>query len=313
MDYSNLEKIRGQFTQLNLLGSQIDVYDFTYTTHRTTDFPHTHPFHEFYYILDGRATFRLGNKKIQFQKGDILYVASGTEHMYLSDKSIRCEYANIAFNIFMNTTPNERNPKNRNDYHELIDDENFLIQNLLAFGTRHVQDDGSCLKSLEDIIYCMERSHLGDFICLMSYQICFFLSAMQNFSDVVIRADFKEEVQRLKSKRTSAAIQIAEYIWEHCEQDITIDQLADTLGYSRRSAQRILSDYYSVGYSVLLTHYRVARLKIALENGTDTLESFSEKCGYNDTRVLSRNFLKITGMTVAKFKKNLKEQKQNQT
>ncbi|MCI8598826.1 MAG: helix-turn-helix transcriptional regulator [Lachnospiraceae bacterium] len=230
--------------------------------------------------------------------------------MYLSEESFDCEYINIAFDICMNQGATGRSTKEQDDFQELIEDEHFLIHNLLVFGTRHVQDKGGCLKSLDDIVCCLEQSYLGDFICLMAYETCFFLSALQNFSDTVIREDFTEEVYRLSSKRAVPAIKISEYIWNHCEEDITIEQIADTLGYSKRSIQRLLSDYYSVGYSVLLTHYRIAKLKIALQNGTDTLNSFSEKCGYNDTRVLSRNFIKITGMTVAEFKQNLKAHKE---
>lgn len=308
LDYSILSRTQGQLAHLKLLGCQIDVYDLSYTNQRNSDFPHAHPFHEFYYILGGKVTLKVGNKKQQLKKGDILFVASGIEHMYLSEESSNCEYVNIAFDLRMDQPSVGRSAKEQDDFRDLIEDENFLIQNLLAFGTRHVRDKGGCLRSLENIVQCLEQSYLGDFICLMSYEVCFFLSALQNFSDIVVREDFKDEVRRLSDRRAVPAIKMSEYIWNHCEENITIEQIADALGYSKRSAQRILSDYYSVGYSVLVTHYRVAKLKMALQNGTDTLESFSEKCGYNDTRVLSRNFMKITGMTVAKFKQNLKKQ-----
>lgn len=309
MDYSILSRTQGQLVHLKLLGCQIDVYDLSYTNQRNSDFPHTHPFHEFYYILGGKVTLKVGNKKQQLRNGDILFVASGIEHMYLSEESSDCEYVNIAFDFRMDQNSFGRSVKDQDDFRDLIEDEQFLIQNLLAFGTRHVKDSGGCRKSLENIISCLEQTYLGDFICLTSYEICFFISALQNFSETVVREDLKEEVSRLSDRRAVPAIKMSEYIWDHCEENITIEQIADALGYSKRSAQRILSDYYSVGYSVLLTHYRVAKLKMALQEGTDTLESFSEKCGYNDTRVLSRNFVKITGMTVAKFKKNIKDQK----
>ncbi|MCI8598825.1 MAG: cupin domain-containing protein [Lachnospiraceae bacterium] len=68
MNYSILSRTRGQLSQLNLLGGQIVVYDFSYTNQRNKDFPHAHPFHEFYYILGGKATLKVGNKKLRLKK-----------------------------------------------------------------------------------------------------------------------------------------------------------------------------------------------------------------------------------------------------
>ena len=305
-DYHLLDRIAGLMSYLQLLTCQITIYDFCYTDQRTCDFPHAHPFHEFYFLLRGSACIWTKEREFHLKEGDLLYVAPKTQHCFVAERSPDCGYVNVAFDFLTSAVPSTTPYKTLLRCEEIEYDEQFLIRNLTAGGTRCVKDHNGCRQEVDSIVTCLGNTFFGDTIRLFAYETCFFLSALQNFSQVLTREDFPLIDQFIRNRTCVKAVMIAQYVWEHCDEDISIDTLADTLHYSKRSIQRMLDDYYSIGFSKLLNHYRVAKLKSALRNGTDTLESFAERCGYSNTRSLSRHFQEITGMTVAQYKQDLK-------
>lgn len=307
MNYGLFKRLSGVLTRINLLSSQFLVYDFSYTDQRKIDFPHAHPFHEFYFLLQGGARIQMDQAEYQLQAGDMLHVAPGSEHHFILDSLSHCGYLNVAFDICYNSDKTGGYFNQYIDFPECVDDERFLITNLVSQGSRMGHDSCGCWQEIDHIVTCLEQTYLGDVIKIFSYMSCFFIAALQNFSEVKTRADFPQIDQNIRKRLSTKAIDIAQYIWEHSDEDLSIEQVAQALNYSKRSIQRILADYYSVGFSTLLSHYRVARLKAALRTGTDTLESFSARCGYHNTRGLSRHFQEITGMTVAQFKQNTRQ------
>jgi quercetin dioxygenase-like cupin family protein len=43
-------------------------------------FPHTHPTHEFYYVLSGRGTMTVGDETSEIRQGDLVYIPPDMVH-----------------------------------------------------------------------------------------------------------------------------------------------------------------------------------------------------------------------------------------
>ena len=43
-------------------------------------FPHTHPTHEFYYVLSGRGTMTVGDEASEIRQGDLVYIPPDMVH-----------------------------------------------------------------------------------------------------------------------------------------------------------------------------------------------------------------------------------------
>lgn len=43
-------------------------------------FPHTHPTHEFYYVLSGRGTMTVGDETSEIRQGDLVYIPPDVVH-----------------------------------------------------------------------------------------------------------------------------------------------------------------------------------------------------------------------------------------
>ena len=302
MDYQVLERTKGRSARLLLLGCRIMVYDFGYIDGDQADVEHQHPFYEFNYIVRGQAKMKVGDRTYLLEEEQLLFIDSGQKHRFLADESENCAYVYVTFDIAWGKSDFAIEGSG---YEDLVEDEEYLIRNLLDGGSRCTPDRGGCKKSLLDMIECLKNAYLGDIISVLAYQTCFFMAAFRNFSDMVTRKDFALQDQRFSKKTSIQAVRIAEYLWENCVGKMSLQQAAEELGYSVRSIQRMLSDFYAVGYGELLSRYRVEHLKRALKAGTDTLESFSEKCGYQDTRSLERSFRKVTGKSVAQYRRQL--------
>ena len=303
--YHILDRTKGVNLKHTLLSGEVLLYDLGYTDSRGgIDFPHSHPFHEFYLVISGVACIITENTSRMLREGEILYVAPGTRHCFDPEGSRDCGYVNFAFDWFPSWP--EAGSELVNHFPEFAKDERFLIDNLFYNGTRQAVDTCGCRQEIEHIIGCLEQTYLGDLIKLASYEICFLISALQNFSTTLRRDDFPAIDRQARDRTAVKAMRIAQYIWDHSGQELTIERAAEDLNYSKRHIQRILAGYYAIGFSKLLSHYRVARLKIALRSGEETVERFAERCGYSDTKSLSRSFREVTGITISQYKRDLR-------
>ena len=293
--YHILDRTKGVNLKHTLLSGEVLLYDLGYTDSRGgIDFPHSHPFHEFYLVISGVACIITENTSRMLREGEILDPEGSRD----------CGYVNFAFDWFPSWP--EAGSELVNHFPEFAKDERFLIDNLFYNGTRQAVDTCGCRQEIEHIVDCLGQTYLGDLIKLASYEICFLISALQNFSTTLRRDDFPAIDRQARDRTAVKAMRIAQYIWDHSGQELTIEQAAEDLNYSKRHIQRILADYYAIGFSKLLSHYRVARLKIALRSGEETVERFAERCGYSDTKSLSRSFREVTGITISQYKRDLR-------
>jgi mannose-6-phosphate isomerase-like protein (cupin superfamily) len=55
-------------------------------------FPHTHPTHEFYFVMSGRGVMTVGTEERDVDQGDLIYIPPDTVHSLrpTGDEVIRC-------------------------------------------------------------------------------------------------------------------------------------------------------------------------------------------------------------------------------
>lgn len=84
----------------------------------------------------------------------------------------------------------------------------------------------------------------------------------------------------------------------YCEDDLTLDTLAERMGVSAKTLSPFISSHFGVPFRTLLNNYRVEAVKsYLLKNPTATQEVVAGKCGYKDASALNRKFKEATGET----------------
>jgi AraC-type DNA-binding domain-containing proteins len=91
----------------------------------------------------------------------------------------------------------------------------------------------------------------------------------------------------------------------YLQSDITINELAKTLGTTRSVLSKIINTYFQKNFSSLLNEYRIKEaIKLLTDPKTQNykLEAIAQMCGYNNRQVFHVAFKKETSLTPLDFK-----------
>ncbi len=99
--------------------------------------------------------------------------------------------------------------------------------------------------------------------------------------------------QNMFSKKTKLAIQ---YIHEHYAEDLTVDKVAEKLGFSGVYLSQIFKKETGKTFLEYLTDYRIAIAKNLLETGDYKVYEVAEIVGYKTSQYFSQVFHKVTGI-----------------
>jgi AraC-like DNA-binding protein len=182
-----------------------------------------------------------------------------------------------------------------------VADERALIENMLQHPSLYTSESCGCRQQIDLLCAGIRKACGGEMIKLRHYIANFFICAAQAFSPVPLDTDFKEYLGSVGA--TNKAVRIANYIKQNCSQDISVQSTSQALNYSTRHIQRVITDYYGISFSEMLTQYRLGRAMFLLCNTGDALEIIGEKSGFRDAKGLYRNFKEYLSMTPSDFRK----------
>lgn len=85
--------------------------------------------------------------------------------------------------------------------------------------------------------------------------------------------------------------------------DITLEQLADSIGLSTRQAQRLLKKNYNKSFSSMKLEARMAAAETLLRNSSLKITEISNRIGYSSIEHFSNAFKKFYGVSPGQYRK----------
>lgn len=95
----------------------------------------------------------------------------------------------------------------------------------------------------------------------------------------------------------------ANYLREHYEHDVSLDELSYVTGLSKYSLVRSFASYYNLTPHAYLINVRINTAKELLQKG-DTIVDTSIKSGFYDQSHFTRTFQRYVGMTPSAYKRS---------
>ncbi len=86
--------------------------------------------------------------------------------------------------------------------------------------------------------------------------------------------------------------------------DITLEQLADSIGLSTRQAQRLLEKNYNKSFSAMKLEARMAAAETLLRNSSLKITEISNRIGYSSIEHFSNAFKKFYGVSPGQYRKS---------
>ena len=115
---------------------------------------------------------------------------------------------------------------------------------------------------------------------------------------------FSDKVRenRLRNKYSPPVRSCVEYIEQHVEEKLSIDFLANRLGYTKYYLSRRFKEEVGVGINEYIKIAKIEQAKILLECTKDTIESIAEQLQLSSSTYLADTFKEITGMTASEYR-----------
>ena len=98
---------------------------------------------------------------------------------------------------------------------------------------------------------------------------------------------------------------VIKYISENLENDISMNGLAEALGYEYHYLSGLFNQCFSVNFKRFLNLYKVEKACALLGEEDCNIMSVYSACGFESMRNFNRVFKEITGYTPSEYKRNL--------
>lgn len=108
-------------------------------------------------------------------------------------------------------------------------------------------------------------------------------------------------------KKSTLSPDIMRYITTHAKEDLTLRQVASTLGYSYYHLSHIFSDHLGMSFPQFLNSTRINSSLSQLRDSSNSITDIAYSHGFSSVRSYNRNFKEIMGLTPTQYRSRLKE------
>ncbi|WHH57688.1 helix-turn-helix domain-containing protein [Petroclostridium sp. X23] len=115
-----------------------------------------------------------------------------------------------------------------------------------------------------------------------------------------------DAVNDMNMKRLDRNVEkILEYIDEHLHEDISLNDVAEWVGFSSSYVSRIFKENLGKNFVEYLNESRIAKAKHLLKETNFTIKEIGFRVGFNSIQTFMRTFKKYEGVTAGQYRDNL--------
>ena len=122
------------------------------------------------------------------------------------------------------------------------------------------------------------------------------------FNELIKKSEFKERVRSNNSLYHSAI----NYIAENFRNDITLTDMAKSLGYHEKYLSSTLHSLTKLNFRSFLATYRINHAKNLLKGTEETIAQIAMESGFSSLNTFNRVFKSITGKTPSEYRNSKK-------
>lgn len=236
---------------------------------------HTHDFIEIVYVREGSAIQRVNDIEYTVSRGDLLFLNYGAEHSFVPQEDFT--YFNVS--IYPETmASNVISPTNA-----------FAVLTLTAFneivpeeGHGRVTFYGSARAEIENILVAMLKEQEG--------HLAFRDIVMNSYMSLLIM----KIVRKVSGEIDSDEIwpEIAKYIEENLDQDLSLTSLANKCFYNPSYFSRIFKERYSIPLSEYVMKKRMEKAYDLLMTTDLSISAIASMVGFNNKSFFYKTFYK---------------------
>ena len=254
--------------------------------------PHTHPFYEMVYILDGKGIHTIDGHQHSVTAGDLLFIDIKKTHIVKGDPSFRLRNSIFLPEFVSDTLVDATSATEFYPFFlppELRIDVNFSMTIAHFRGKEQKQVDSLTLNMLLEF----EQKASGYNAMLRSYLQLLFCMAMRN-----IKAQFDS----IETNKKRISPEIFDYIDKNCFQSISLRDLAQKYFYSPSYFSHLFKETCGKSLSEYIKEKRIAEATRLLIESNMSITDICRTVGYQNRKLFNKFFKQIVGTTPTEFR-----------
>ena len=276
-------------------GEKVSIF-FNVKNSRTSALVHTHDFVEIVYISDGCGVHTVNGISYSVKKGDILFINYKQTHSFDSgDGGMSFYNLMISPELFSG---------------ELVNSENaFELLSLTAF------EEFANSVNTECPFVSLDEENMSKIEMLFSMLNNEYYSArlgrntmVNSLVMVILLFIFRAMslgISREQKYLGNVAEDIIGYIEAHCNEKITLRDLADRCFYTPSYFSRLFKGTYGMTITEYITKARIEKSVDLLKNTDLNVDEICHQSGFTDKTRFYKQFRDVVGITPAEFRKKI--------
>jgi len=242
---------------------------------------HHHSVYEIYFIENGKMSVCFDNEEIELNTHDILLISPNTAHkVNMCSESLE----RFNFRFLIKTQPVIK--LNAPYIICKLSPEEEIFQNIKKINSHIPQIENQWE-------FYRVKSYFG---IVVSYIIESLMLQSDNPKGSFLYS-------KANNSKIDTYVRLDNFFIDNYSKQITVEDLAKELNYSKNHINILLKKYLGVSFSEKLNSTRLKAAKEYLTTTTLSLYQISEKCGYLSLRGFEKFFINYTGMTPSSYRK----------
>lgn len=223
---------------------------------------HLHNSVELKFIMDGDYSATVEDEKIICGRGDVIFVDSRQPHTYTSVSKSQNYVLVIDNDLFKLIFPKDKTLKRYMNLGEKFE----VVEQVLK----------ATFREWTTMSYEQKKGFVFRILGML----------LQYNGSIIAKRDEENVVSK-----------IMEYIRDHCHEELTLDSLAKTFGYSKNYFSNLFNKQFYMNLRECVNRFRVERAMRLIENSGKKLPlcNVAEQCGYNSMNTFYRAFKRYAG------------------
>ncbi len=260
----------------------------TYLCSIPLDFPsvphHWHEEAELIVIQKGSGIVHVNFNQYRVSAGSIVVVLPGHLHSIAEIPGIKMEYENILFRMDMLFSKSEDLCSRA--FLTPILHGTLRVNDHIHPGLNYYDEFSSIIRHMDQL--CEQRPY-GYQLALKGSLFQLFFLLISNRQTRTLTASEEKTLQKLKF--------IIQYVHEHYQEAITIDQMAELCHYSSSHFMKFFREHMKTSFVHYLNDYRLTMAHRMLASSSDSILMIAEQCGFDNLSYFNRLFKRKYGIT----------------
>lgn len=260
------------------------------------EFPHSHDFHELYYVLSGRMVVSCDGEELELEKNDMLYLAPNVEHHMKTDTF----YGNERFLITFEIINNKCDDSKMTALEYQIETLNNVLKKISKYSVS--KDTNRVISLIDDLCEAFLNSQHFYYLKLQGLISLILISMIQNI------LTGKDDGLNGYLKYENRALLMTKFIHNNISEKITLEKMAVIFHTTPRHVNRIFKKYFNTSFNKTLIEIRLGYAKRYLIEYDYSIEKISELIGFDSVRTLYKLFKEKEFMSMNEYRnKNMRK------